>query len=153
MPEANEKPQWRSHLLQLEPYGTETDIQAQKAKNLVVSEVCEFVVFNEPVEPFFNILTSDAQFNYMDKGKGKGKNRQGQAVIPKEDRSAQLPTRSTPTNQFSKETEGAILDMLKKAKQKVDEMLEKEKKQAAERAVEIKELQESGDFQQQTRKR
>ena len=160
-PESNEKPQWRSHLLQLEPYGTEADMASQKAKNLVVAEVCDFVDFNEPVEPFFHRLTSDAQWGYMDastRGRGKGKNRQGQAtvvgaVVPKEERTAQLPPRSTPSNAFSKETENVILDMLRKAKEKVAEQVEEEKRRAGERAREIRELQDSGDFQQQTRKR
>ncbi|KAL9087228.1 MAG: hypothetical protein Q9165_006722 [Trypethelium subeluteriae] len=151
--EANEKPQWRTHLLQLEPYGSDAEIEAQKAKNLVVSEICEMVDFNEPVEPFYAKLTSEAQWAYMDKGKAKGKNRQGQAWVPKEERTAQLPERSTPTNQFSKETEAAMLDMLRKATDKVFVMIEEEKKAATERAKEIKSLQESGDWPQPARKR
>ncbi|KAI9654385.1 MAG: NuA4 histone H4 acetyltransferase complex and the SWR1 complex subunit [Bathelium mastoideum] len=163
VPEAAEKPQWRSHLLQLEPYGGEAEQAAQRARNLVVSEWCEIVDFNEPVEPFFARLTDDAQWSYMDNqgkgaGRGKGKARQtpGQAAVgtvPKEERTAQLPARSTPGNQFSRETEGAMLDMLRKAREKVNEQIEEEKKKATERAAEIRELQDSGDFQQQTRRR
>ncbi|KAI9711547.1 MAG: NuA4 histone H4 acetyltransferase complex and the SWR1 complex subunit [Bogoriella megaspora] len=154
VPESNEKPQWRSHVLQLEPYGSEADMQAQKDKNLVVSEICEFIDFNEPVEPFFNALTSEDQWRYMDAGKGKGakgKSRQslGQSYtgpLPREERTAQLPQRTTPTNPYSRETESATLDMLRKAQATVTKMIEAEKESAEKRAQEMRELLESGDM-------
>ena len=49
-PEVGSKPEYRSHFLQLEPYGSEELQKRQAEEGMVRSEFLEYVEFNEPTE-------------------------------------------------------------------------------------------------------
>ena len=60
VPESGEKPQGFFHFLKLHPYTG--DIEKQKAERKQVNSICyEEVVFSEPVEAFYDILTGGGE--------------------------------------------------------------------------------------------
>ena len=75
VPEANAKPESRSHFLQLEPYGDAEAQERQKKEKMVRSEFMDIIEFNEPPEALFEALTSDKQWadGHTKGGKGKAK--------------------------------------------------------------------------------
>ncbi|KAI9672717.1 MAG: NuA4 histone H4 acetyltransferase complex and the SWR1 complex subunit [Alyxoria varia] len=77
VPEANAKPESRSHFLQLEPFGDAESQEKQKKEKMVRSEFMDIIEFNEPPEALFEALSSDKQWAdghaKGSKGKGKGK--------------------------------------------------------------------------------
>ena len=118
MPESTEKPSTVWHALKLHPYGE--DIEGQKARRDTVKSICyEEVLFSEPVEQFFNILTGDAP---QSKGKGKaGK------VAARAQPTAEIPERITKDNVYSREEESKELDRLGEAVKTVEKMITEEK--------------------------
>ena len=61
VPESSEKPQTLYHHLRLHPYGrTEEEKEAMRLNGQVISWAYEEQIFNEPYEPFYEILTSGA---------------------------------------------------------------------------------------------
>ena len=60
-PEANEKAQTLWHALKLHPYGEDAEGQRER-RDAVVSQCYDEVVFTEPVEQFYDILTSTGPF-------------------------------------------------------------------------------------------
>jgi YEATS domain-containing protein 4 len=143
-PESTEKPQTVWHPLKLHPYGPD----AEKIRELglpVISQSYEEIVFNEPVEAFFEILTSGAA-GQAKKNAGSGKAGK-HSSIKKEatgyTHTAEVPHRKTATNEFSVETEGEELDRLKIAIKKVDEMMKKEKVKLSEREEALNQLKKT----------
>lgn len=139
VPEANEKPAILWHQLKLHPYGPDAEAQRER-KDDIVSQSYEEVVFNEPFEPFYDILTSGPPPPPGARGKAKGSK---QASLPVRKvggghRTAQLPFQDTPGNPYSQKTEGEELDRLKEAiktveaisKEEQTRMLAKEKELA-----------------------
>lgn len=118
VPESNEKPQTLWHALKLHPYGD--DIEGQKARRDMVKSICyEEVLFNEPVEQFFNLLTGD-----IPHGKGKGK--AGKAAA-RGAPTAEIPERITKDNVYSREEESKELDRLREAIKLVQNMIVNDK--------------------------
>lgn len=142
VPEAQVKPEYRSHFLQLEPYGDEEMVERQKRELMVRSEFLEVVEFNEPTEALWDILTSEKQAEQPvaggsgkgGKSRGKGKGRA--SISRNEDVSVELPEMSSEAAPFSKETERLTLEMLAGAERKLDELIKEETKLHGEAAKE-----------------
>ena len=130
--ESGEKPQSLWHTLKIHPYGPDAEIQRIE-KRPIVSEAYEEVVFNEPVEQFYEILTGGPEKGA--KGKATGKSGAKQASRNQEGRTAEVPQRETRDNQYSKELESKQLDIMKEALRKVDGMIAKEKEKLSGKEV------------------
>jgi YEATS domain-containing protein 4 len=139
VPESSEKPQTLYHHLRLHPYGrTEEEKEAMRlAGGDVISWVYEEQVFNEPYEPFYEILTSGAlppggSLSNRPKGGGgktkggKGGKEQSEVAARSEggvlERSAMIPMANRPSHPFSRETEALEIKKLKEAVAKVNDM-------------------------------
>jgi YEATS domain-containing protein 4 len=123
VPESIEKPQTLWHGLRLHPYGTEEEKAKQReAGSEVRAWAYEEQIFNEPYEPFYEILTSGPP---PPVGKGKGKGRQtGRLSVLNGgvgERTAMVPARGSPGQPFSRETEQLEIKRLREAQAKVDE--------------------------------
>lgn len=117
VPESNEKPQQLWHGLKLHPYTG--DIEKQKLERTMVKSICyEEVVFSEPVETFYDILTGGG-----DQPRGKG----GKTSKTSSSRTAEIPMRSDGANVWSHEEEGKELDRLADAVKKVEKLITEEK--------------------------
>lgn len=132
IPEVNARQQDRQHYLQLEPYGTEAEIQKQIEAKLVRAEYLEIIEFNEPTEALWDILTDEAQFQKPAKrptGKGKAK-----AVLKKEEGegSVELPEHSSANSPYSKDLERANLLQIRRAIAKADALMAIEDKRLEE---------------------
>jgi len=155
---AAEKPHSRQHYLQLEPYGDAGQQEDQRKAGRVVSEQYEEIEFFDPTEALYNALTADSQFDYLDKGRGKGgKGGKGRgsmsAFVDVEERGVGLPAKSSKDNEFSQAMEEIVLEKLKAALQQVEK--ETNDKLARKEALE-KQLQEyatTGDVPPPPRKR
>lgn len=136
VPESSEKPQTLYHHLRLHPYGrNEEEKEAMRlAGGDVISWVYEEQVFNEPYEPFYEILTSGAlppggSLRPKGGGKtkgGKGGKEQNEVASRSEggvlERSAMIPMANRPGHPFSRETEALEIKKLKEAVGKVNDM-------------------------------
>lgn len=138
MPEANEKPQTLWHALKLHPYGADAEGQRER-KEAVVSQNYEEIVFNEPVEPFYEILTAGAPPAQPTRGKGSKASKQAAGKRGSE-RSAEIPYAETAENPYSQKEEGRELDRLKEAIKTVEQMVKEEKVKMAEREKVLAEL-------------
>ncbi|KAI4250517.1 MAG: hypothetical protein L6R40_000116 [Gallowayella cf. fulva] len=136
IPEANEKPQTIWHHLKLHPYGEHAERQRER-KEPVVSECYEEVVFNEPVEAFYDLLTSSGGHA----GRGKGSKGSKQASMggkkgPPGERVAELPFDGV----YSQKEEGRELDRLGQAIKTVEMMVKEERKKLEEREKTLADL-------------
>ncbi|KAI1931706.1 NuA4 histone H4 acetyltransferase complex and the SWR1 complex subunit [Ophidiomyces ophidiicola] len=139
IPESTEKPQTLWHGLKLHPYGP--DAEAQKARrDNIISQHYEEVVFNEPVEQFYNLLTGGTLAPLPSKGKaGKGSKQQQQ----QSGRTAEIPYSDSPRNPYSQKSEAKELDKVGEATKTVDRMLKEERAKLIEREVYLGKLKES----------
>jgi YEATS domain-containing protein 4 len=121
VPESTEKPQQIWHGLKLHPYqGDAEQLELQKKNRALISSLCyEEVLFNEPVEIFYDMLTGGAQVT-----KGRGKGSKG---MPKAPPTAQIPDKSSVGNKYSKEEEGKELDRLGEAVKEVEKLADEER--------------------------
>ena len=134
VPESTEKPSTVWHALKLHPYGE--DIEGQKARRDMVKSICyEEVLFSEPVEQFFNILTGDAP---QVKGKGKA----GKAAARGQP-TAEIPERITKENVYSREEESKELDRLGEAVKLVEKMITEEKTKLVVEDEKLRELEKT----------
>lgn len=102
----------------------------------------EEVVFNEPYEQFYDVLTSPMDRSKGAKG-GQGKGTRvmkGGMVGSVGERVALIPLTSRPGQPFSKETERNELRRLREAQGKVDEMMVELKKELDAKEAEKAEL-------------
>ena len=119
VPESTEKPQTVWHPLKLHPYGD--DAEGKKERRETVKSICyEEVLFNEPVEQFFDVLTGGAPAVKAKGGKA------GKAVA-KSPPTAEIPERNSKENPFSREEEQKELDRLGEAKKLVQKLVMDEK--------------------------
>ena len=133
--ESSEKPQTLWHTLKIHPYGPDAEVQRTE-KRPIVSQNYEEVVFNEPLEAFYDVLTGGPE-----KGKGKGgKSGSKQAAMRGHDRTAEIPQRDSRENPYSKETESKELDRMKEALRKVDGMITIERQKLMEKEKMLEEL-------------
>lgn len=132
VPEANEKAQTLWHALKLHPYVG--DVEAQKERrDAIVSQSYEEVIFSEPVEPFYEVLTSGAPQGGRG-GKGAGSKGSKQATLRRQgERSAEIPHVNGEGNPFSQKEEGMELDRLKEAMKTVHGMVKEERARLAEK--------------------
>ncbi|KAL8763354.1 MAG: hypothetical protein Q9184_000825 [Pyrenodesmia sp. 2 TL-2023] len=131
VPEANEKAQTIWHHLKLHPYGPDAERQ-RETKAPVVSECYEEVVFNEPVEAFYELLTTSG-------GGGRGKGSKGSkqtSIGGKGERVAELPFEGV----YSQKEEGRELDRLGEAIKTVEVMVKAERKKLEEKEKILAEL-------------
>lgn len=144
IPESMEKPQSLWHGLRLHPYGTEEEKAAQKDE--VRAFAYEEQVFNEPFEPFYEILTNGNAPSEKGKGKGgagAGKKKNGANGANGTgggswgDRTASVPARSSPKQPYSRDTEMAEIKRLKLAQIKVEEQTKELKKELAAREAKL----------------
>ncbi|EAU39406.1 conserved hypothetical protein [Aspergillus terreus NIH2624] len=139
VPESSEKPQTLWHSLKLHPYGPNADAIRER-REVVVSQNYEEVVFNEPVEQFYDLLTGGSG-TPQPQQKGKGKNtKQSQ---PKGGRTAEIPANETPDNPYSRAAESKEMDRLADANKTVEQMIKEEKERLVEREKKLAALRES----------
>ncbi|KAK4190051.1 protein AF-9 [Podospora australis] len=140
--ESSEKPQTLYHHLRLHPYGrTEEEKETMKSSKEVISWCYEEQLFNEPYEPFYEILTSGAmppsKNNNTKAGKEKEIPRSEGGVL---DRSAMIPLTNRPGQPFSRETEAVEIKKLKEALVKVEELTKKTREEMMKKEQRLKEL-------------
>lgn len=161
-PVVGERPTWRHlcHFLQLEPFGTEAEKADQISNGKhVVSETMEIIEFNEPHVDLWDALTSENQWDYMDRaasrGRGKGKgNPPPKAFGPGQtakdefgtERTVELRERGVKGDMYSKEMQTELLDLIKRAGEEVDRELDKVMKKREEVEKELKEAKENGEL-------
>jgi YEATS domain-containing protein 4 len=138
VPESTEKPQQIWHGLKLHPYYG--DIEMQKRERKMISSVCyEEVLFNEPVEAFYEILTGGGQPAKSKAGKaGKG----GKGVV-KPPPTAEIPMKNAPGNKFSREEESKELDRLGEAVKTVQKLIAEEKTKLTSEEAKLQELEKT----------
>ena len=136
--ESTEKPQTLWHSLKLHPYGPDAEGKKER-REVVVSQNYEEVVFTEPVEQFYDLLTGGTGIVQPAKGKsGKGGKQPQQGG-----RTAEIPYSDSPKNPYSQRTEAKEIDRLTEAIKTVDQMLKEEKAKLAERETKLDELKKS----------
>jgi YEATS domain-containing protein 4 len=161
VPESAEKPQTLYHHLRLHPYGrTEEEKEAMHLNGgQVISWSYEEQLFNEPYEPFYEILTSGAMppssplppnhnrssSSGSKTGGGKSKEKdQGKMAARSEggvlERSAMIPLTNRPGQPFSRETEQVEIKKLKEALVKVEELTKKTREEMEAKERRLKEL-------------
>lgn len=150
-PESGEKPQTLWHSLKLHPYGPDAEGMKER-RDVVISQNYEEVIFNEPVEPFYEILTSGASTGTPAPSRGKGKNTKQQQQPPP-GRTAEIPLNDTPKNPYSRATEAKELDRMAAAIKTVDQMIKEEKEKLIEREKYLAELRDSEGVPTATKKR
>ena len=135
--ESTEKPQTLWHSLKLHPYGPDAEGKKER-REVITSQNYEEVLFNEPVEQFYNLLTAGTA---AAGGPSKGKSGKGakQAQQPS-GRTAEIPYADSPKNPYSQKTEGKELDRLGEAIKTVDQMLKEEKAKLLDREKKLEEL-------------
>lgn len=103
----------------------------------MVSSVCyEEVLFNEPVEAFYEILTGGTQVTKSKAGKGaKG------AIKPPP--TAEIPMKSGGGNKFSREEESKELDRLGEAVKTVQKLITEEKTKLTTQEARLQELEKT----------
>lgn len=144
VPEANEKPTPIYHFLKLHPYGD--NAEEIRAKGLPVkSETYTEIVFVEPFEPFFDILTGGGPVSRGGKG-GKSAKAKKSREDEEKARTAEVPATSSKNNPFSRATEEAELRQLKEAQEIVKRMVEEQLKANKEKEAELKKLREELDL-------
>ena len=123
VPESTEKPQTVWHSLKLHPYGD--DIEGKKARRDTVKSICyEEVLFNEPVDAFLDMLTSDGVDGHPPKAKAKGKAKKETVQLLK---TAEIPQMISKDNLYSREEESKELDRLGEAVKEVEKLIGEEK--------------------------
>jgi YEATS domain-containing protein 4 len=136
--------------LKLHPYGPDAEGKKER-REVVVSQNYEEVVFNEPVDHFYDLLTGGSgPGGPGPKGKGKGKqamqNRGG-------GRTAEIPLQETMGNPYSRTAENKELDRLAEAGRTVEQMTKQEKERLVEREKTLAALRESEGVPATTKKR
>jgi YEATS domain-containing protein 4 len=151
VPESTEKPQTLWHSLKLHPYGADIEGKRER-KEKVISQNYEEVIFNEPVEQFYDILTGGPSTSQQpSKGKsGKNTKQQQQQASG---RTADLPFNDSPGNPYSRAAENKELDRLTEAHKTVEQMLKEEKAQLIEREKKLAELKGSEGLPVATKKK
>ncbi|KAL2024439.1 hypothetical protein VTK56DRAFT_8250 [Thermocarpiscus australiensis] len=154
VPESAEKPQTLYHHLRLHPYGrTEEEKEAMRLNGgQVISWSYEEQIFNEPYEPFYEILTSGAMppsssskaSSGSKSAGGKSKEKDQAAAARSEggvlERSAMIPLTNRPGQPFSRETEQLEIKKLKEAVVKVEELTRKTREEVQRKEARLKEL-------------
>ena len=152
VPEANEKAQTLWHALKLHPYGPDAE-RMRERREAVVSQSYEEIVFNEPAEPFYEILTSGAPLVPQQSARGKGGKgaKQAAAIKKNAERTAEIPYAESAENPYSQKTEGQEIDRMNEAIKKVESMVKEERAKLAEREKILNELRKNEGIPIKTR--
>lgn len=119
----------------------------KERREVVISQNYEEVIFNEPVEPFYELMTGGLPAGAPPAPRGKGKNSKQVG------RTAEIPLGDSPKNPYSRATEGKELDRMAEAIKTVDQMIKEEKDKLIEREKYLAELRESEGVPATTKKR
>jgi YEATS domain-containing protein 4 len=141
--ESSEKPQTLYHFLKLHPFARTEEEKEALAKNgngEVISWTYEEQLFNEPFEPFYEILTSGATANSSGKKGAKDPPQPKRSEGGVLERSAMIPLTNRPGQPFSRETEQLEIKKLKDAQAKVQDMVEKLQAELKEKEERLKTL-------------
>lgn len=136
--------------MKLHPYGPDVEGKRER-REVVVSQNYEEVVFNEPVEQFYDLLTGGSGMAQPQKGKG-GKNVK-QIQQHAGGRTAEIPYNETPKNPYSRTTENKELDRLVEANKTVEVMIKEERERLIQREKKLAELRESEGIPPPTKKK
>jgi YEATS domain-containing protein 4 len=136
--ESTEKPQTLWHSLKLHPYGPDAEGKKER-REVVVSQNYEEVVFNEPVEQFYDLLTGGTGIVQP----AKGKSSKGAKQPQQSGRTAEIPYSDSSKNPYSQKAEAKEIDRLTEAIKTVDQMLKEERARLAEREAKLDELKRS----------
>ncbi|KAA8572075.1 hypothetical protein MFRU_018g00950 [Monilinia fructicola] len=140
-PISNEKAQSYWHHLQLQPYGDEQLMEKQIRENEVQSWLYDEMVFSEPYEQFYEVLTNPTPREKSNGGKGKGtRTMRGGMVGSVGERTAFVPPSSRPGQPFGRDTERLEVKRLTEAKKKVDTMTDGLRKELSEKEEALKNL-------------
>jgi YEATS domain-containing protein 4 len=135
VPESTEKPQTTWHSLKLHPYGD--DVEGQKERRETVKSICyEEVLFTEPVEQWYEILTGGAPV-------AKGKGAKAGKAVGRGPPTAEIPERSTKDNVFSREEESKELDRLGEARKLLQKLIAEEKAKLVVDETKLQELEKT----------
>lgn len=135
VPESTEKPQTIWHGLKLHPYGDDAD--GKKERREMVKSVCyEEVLFNEPVEQFFDVMTGGGTV------RGKGTAKSGKSFV-KGVPTAEIPERISKDNVYSREQESRELDRLGVAINTIENLILEEKKKLIEEETKLAALEKT----------
>ena len=141
VPEANEKAQTLWHPLKLHPFGEDVEGKRER-REPVLSQNYDEVVFSEPVEVFYEVLTSPGiPARGAKGGAGGGKQVQGRKQI---ERTAEIPDLPTKDNIYSKHEEEKEIVRLKEAVKKVEVLMREERKKLAESEKAMDDLKKEG---------
>lgn len=127
------------HQLRLHPYGTDAEKEDMKRKGEIHAWGYEEMVFNEPYENFYELLTSPMDRSKGGKGKGT-RIMKGGMVGSVGERTVTLPNSTRPDQPFSRETELQEIARLKKAHAKVEELRRDMEKEIREKEQELARL-------------
>ncbi|OJJ44123.1 hypothetical protein ASPZODRAFT_154084 [Penicilliopsis zonata CBS 506.65] len=141
VPESTEKPQTLWHSLKLHPYGADAEGKKER-REAVISQNYEEIMFNEPVEQFYEILTGGSTPAQPQKGKGS-KNAKQALQQQQGTRTAEIPYNESPKNPYSRTTENKELDRLAEANKTVEQMIKEEKERLIDREKKLAQLRES----------
>lgn len=137
VPESTEKPQTIWHALKLHPYGD--DIEGKKERREMVRSICyEEVLFNEPVEQFYDLLTGGAGAT----AKSKGSAKTGKGASARTISTAEIPE-WIKDNIYSREQESRELDRLGFAVKTVENQIAEEKRRLIEEETKLAELEKT----------
>ncbi|KAF7901322.1 hypothetical protein EAF00_003543 [Botryotinia globosa] len=140
-PIANEKAQSFWHRLVLEPYGDDQLQFIQNRDNEVRSWVYDEMVFNEPYEQFYEVLTNPVPREKNNGGKGKAtRTMRGGMVGSVGERTVFIPMTQRPGQPFSKDGERAEVKKLVEGKKTVDRQNEELRNELREKEEEVKRL-------------
>jgi YEATS domain-containing protein 4 len=139
VPESLEKPQTMYHQLRLHPYGDEEKKEEMRRKGEVRAWGYEEMVFNEPYENFYELLTSPMDRSKGGKGKGT-RIMKGGMVGSVGERTVTLPNSTRPDQPFSKETEVLEIKRMKEAQAKVEELKKEMEREIKEKEQELARL-------------
>ena len=134
VPEAAEKPQTLWHFLRLHPWQGDLELQKER-RDAISSQVYEEIIFNEPTEMLYDVMTSGAPV--ASRGKSKGSKVTSKAGGH---RTAELPQSDSQDNPYSQRAEGAELVRLSEARKTVEKMIAEEREKLAEREKTMAEL-------------
>ena len=134
VPEAAEKPQTLWHFLKLHPWGPEAEALKERREE-IVSQSYEEIIFNEPTEQLYEVMTTEKP-----PGRAKGSKVGNKAGSRKGERTAELPYADSEGNPYSQRSEGAEVDRLKEARKQVEKMIAEERARLAEREKVMEEL-------------
>ena len=139
VPESLEKPQTMYHQLRLHPYGDEEKKEEMRRKGEIRAWGYEEMVFNEPYENFYELLTSPMDRSKGGKGKGT-RIMKGGMVGSVGERTVTLPNSTRPDQPFSKETEVLEIKRMKEAQAKVEELKREMEREIKEKEQELARL-------------